>query len=131
MARSLRVKFPGAVYQVTSHGQARHNSLLVCLVYPVSLVIRSGKPDRRDRRDRPNRPEKLERPVSATSVRRRHSVLRSCASQNLPADVFCRSRSWGEDFFVSIFLGDGMSYLIICASRGSLGHDDMNHESAT
>ena len=44
MAHPLRVDFPGAVYHVTSRGQARHGSLLVCLVslvypvYPVHLV---------------------------------------------------------------------------------------------
>ena len=41
MARPLRVEFPGAVYHVTSRGQARHGSLLVglvCLVFLVHLV---------------------------------------------------------------------------------------------
>ena len=38
MAHPLRVDFPGAVYHVTSRGQARHGSLLVCLVFLVHLV---------------------------------------------------------------------------------------------
>ena len=47
MTRPLRVELPGAVYHVTSRGQARHGFLLVCvvslvclvhLVYPVHLV---------------------------------------------------------------------------------------------
>ena len=35
--------------------------------------------------------------------------MRGGASQNLPAEVSCRSRSWGDDFFVSILRGDGIS----------------------
>ena len=53
------------------------------------------------------------------------------ASKNLPAEVSCRSRSRGDDFFVYILRDDGTGCLLICAFRGSLRYVDMNHESAT
>ena len=38
MERPIRVEFPGALYHVTSRGQARYGSLLVCLICLVLLV---------------------------------------------------------------------------------------------